>query len=175
MKVITKTYTVYSFDELSEESKQKAIENLYDINVMEEWWDSVYEDANEIGLEITGFDIDRGSFCDGKFNLSANEVAQNILNNHGEVCDTYKTASSFMEQWQPVFSDYLDESSDKYESRDAEIELQDMEDEFLKSLLNDYLKMLREQYEYATSKEAIIETIEANEYTFLENGKLKNS
>ena len=29
----TKTYIVYTFDELSDDAKEKAIQNLYDINV----------------------------------------------------------------------------------------------------------------------------------------------
>lgn len=57
----TKSYNVYKFNELSEESQQKAIENLYDINVDYDWWESTHEDAKTIGLEITEFDIDRGA------------------------------------------------------------------------------------------------------------------
>jgi hypothetical protein len=44
----------------------------------------------------------------------------------------------------------------------------------LKDILYEYLEMLRQEYEYQTSEEAIIETIEANEYTFLEDGTMKN-
>lgn len=36
---------VFKFDELTEEAKQSAIENLYDINVDYEWWEYTYEDA----------------------------------------------------------------------------------------------------------------------------------
>lgn len=169
-----KTIKLYEFSELSEEAKQKAIENLYDCNVNYDWWESVYEDANNIGLKITGFDLDRGSYCKGDFNLSANEVAQNIFNNHGEQCETYKTATKFMDEWQPVFDEYMDENSPNYESSESEDKLTDLEDDFLKSLLEDYRIMLTKEYEYLTSKEAIIETIESNEWTFTENGKLEN-
>ena len=75
---------VYKFSELSDKAKQKAIEKFYDINVDYDWWESVYEDAKNIGLKITGFDIDRASYCNGDFILSACEVAQNISNKHGE-------------------------------------------------------------------------------------------
>jgi myo-inositol catabolism protein IolC len=162
---------IYKFDELSNDAKKKAIEQFYDINVMDEWWQYTYEDAEQIGLKINEFDIDRASCCKGEFMLAANEVAQNILNNHGEVCETYKTATAFMEQWQPVFSAYMDETSDKYESRESENELQDIEDEFLKCLCEDYLVILRNEYEYQTSESAIIESIEANEYEFTKDGK----
>ena len=41
-------------EKLSDKAKQKAIEKFYDINVDYDWWDSVYEDAKNIGLKITG-------------------------------------------------------------------------------------------------------------------------
>lgn len=174
-KVITipeKKVTVYEFKELSEAVKQKVLEKMCYINVeFFEWWESTYEDAERIGLEINGFDIDRGSYCKGEFTLSANEVAQNIFNEHGEHCNTFATASAFMEDWQPVFNDYMDENSKDYESQDLEGKLQDLEADFLNDICNDYLKMLRNDYEYQTSKEGIIETIEANDYQFLEDGK----
>lgn len=162
MKTITKTYTVYSFDELSEEAKQKAIESLYDINVNYEWWESVYEDAKNIGLKITGFDIDMGSYCKGEFITSAGEVVESILIEHGKDCETYKTALKYKHAFENT-SNEVDED-----------ELSDKEDDFLNEILEDYRIILQNEYEYLTSKEAIIESIEANEYTFLEDGTLKN-
>jgi hypothetical protein len=47
-----------------------------------------------------------------------------------------------------------------------------MEGEFLKSLLEDYRIILSKEYDYLTSRESIIETIEANEYEFDENGNI---
>ncbi len=155
---------VYQFSELSDKAKQNAIDKLYYINVEDEWWESMYEDAAEIGLKITGFDIDRGDFCEGDFTLSANEVAQNILNNHGEQCETYKTAENFMKEWQPVFNTYM-------ETETGDDVLMELEHDFLKSLCRNYLAMLRNDYEYMTSEAAIIETIEANEYEFTVDGK----
>jgi len=162
---------IYSFDELSEKAKEKAIENLSDINTDLDWWDTVYEDAKTIGLKITGFDLDRSRHATGDFILSAQEVAQNILNNHGEACETYKTADSFLEYFNPLFAEYLDEDSEHYESRDREQELQELEDDFLKSLLEDYSIILQKEYEFLISEEAIIESIRANEYDFTENGE----
>lgn len=161
---------VYQFSELNKPAQSKAIESNYDLNVSYDWWESVYEDAEQIGLKITGFDIDRASYCNGNFTLAANEVAQNILNNHGEQCETYKTAATFMEEWQPVFANYMDESHADYESSESEDKLMEIEDEFLKSLLEDYRIMLSKEYDYLTSEEAIKETIEANEYEFKADG-----
>ena len=57
---MSKQITVYSFSELSDSSKQKAIEDNRYISVKENWWENVYEDANNIGLKITSFDDYRG-------------------------------------------------------------------------------------------------------------------
>lgn len=162
---------VYQFSELSDDAKQKAIEECSNYNVDYEWWDYTYEDAKTIGLKITEFDLDRNRHCNGEFNLSASEVAQNIFNEHGESCETYKTAKKFMAEWQPIFADYMDEFHEYYESPESEEQMEAIEDEFLQSILEDYSIMLQKEYEYLTSDEAIIETIEANEYEFLETGK----
>jgi hypothetical protein len=166
--------TLFAINELTDEVKSKVLDKFRDINVNYDWWDSIYDDAKEIGLKITSFNLDRNRHAKGKFLLAANEVAQNILNNHGDSCETYKTASSFMEDWQLVFNDYMDESSEKYESKEVEEELQEMEDSFLDSLLEDYSIMLQKQYEFLMEDKAVEETIIANEYQFLENGKRFN-
>jgi len=154
----------YKFEELSEEVQTKVIDKNYDINVHDEWWDGVYEDARNIGLKITGFDTDRNRHATGEFLLSANEVAQNILNEHGDMCETYKTAENFMSVWQPVFNDYM-------ETEEGEDKLIDLETEFLNSLLEDYAMTLEKESEYLMSEEAIKETLIANEYEYTKDGK----
>jgi len=166
------TINIYKFSELSEDVKQKVLERQYDINVFGEWWECTYEDAETVGLKINEFDIDRGSYCKGEFLLSANEVAQNILNEHGENCETHKTADNFMSEWQPVFNNYMDETHENYESGELEDELMDLENEFLNELLEDYRIMLSREFDYLTSDEAIIETINCNDYDFTGEGEI---
>jgi hypothetical protein len=48
----------------------------------------------------------------------------------------------------------------------------DVERDFQKALLEDYLVILRKEYEYLTSEEAIKETIKANDWRFSAGGKL---
>lgn len=163
---------VYKFSELSPEAKQTAIEQ-YRNNDRSDYYfvlDDLKMDAKEIGLKIISLDDHRPN--KGEFLLAANEVAQNIFNNHGETCETYKTADSFMEAWQPIFNNYMDESHEDYESSESEEKLTDLEDEFLQSLLEDYRIMYNRDIEYQTSDEAIKETIEANEYEFTKDGKM---
>jgi hypothetical protein len=153
---------LYKFAELSEEAKQKAIEKHYDINVSYDWWDFTYEDAANIGLKITGFDLDRNRHATGKFTLSAAEVAANIIRDHGAECETYKTAEKFLSIQEPLMEDVE-------ENEDALI---DCEDDFLKELLEDYSMILQKESEYLQSKEAIIETFNANDYYFTIDGKM---
>lgn len=168
-KVIINTY---QFSELSEKAKEKALQELSNINVDFEWWDTTYEDAANIGLKLTSFDLDRNRHANGAFTLSAAEVAQNILNEHGEGCATYKTAEAFLKEHNPVFAAYMDEENELYESYEAEEKLSDIEQDFLVSLLEDYSIILQHEYDYLTSEEAIVGTIEANEYDFTEERKL---
>lgn len=167
----TVTINLFSFEELNEQAKDKALNELRDINLGHKWWEFIYEDAKNIGLKITSFDTERNRHAKGEFLLAANEVAQNILNNHGESCETYKTAKFFMDIWQPLFADYMTEGNDNYESGIAEQRLMEMEEDFLTALLEDYSIMLEREMEYLYSNEAVIETIEANEYIFTEDGK----
>ena len=163
---------IFKFNELNEKAKQNAIRNLSDINVDYNWWEFIYEDAKYIGLKIMSFDLDRNRHAKGEFILNAPEVAQNILSNHGKECETYKTAESFLEVWQPIFNAYMDEESEKYESSESEDEMQELEDDFFNSLLEDYSIILQNACDYLQSDESIIDTIEANEYEFTENGEM---
>lgn len=154
---------VYKFGELSEDAKQKAIEKFWDVNVDYEWWEGIYEDAKNIGLKITSFDVDRHEI-EGYFELSAAEIAANIFRDHGEICETYKNANDFMKEHDPIFSNYM-------QTEEGEDKLLQLEDEFRTDLLEDYLSLLKAEYEYRTSEEAIIESIESNEYEFTKDGK----
>jgi hypothetical protein len=175
----TKTINLYSFNELSEQAQQKAIENLYDINVTHEWWDFTYEDAENIGLKITEFDLDRNRHANGEFIFDVPvDVANAIKNNHGEQCETYKTAIKFIAEWDNLVATHSDGIETDRVCEDKEYDFDNaatgLEQDFLKALLEDYSLLLQKEYEYLTSKEAIIETINANEYTFTESGKLEN-
>jgi hypothetical protein len=158
--------TTYSFDELSQDAQQTAISDLQDINVDYDWWESVYEDAENIGAKITSFDMDR--YCNMEFIDSAISIAEKIVQEHGEMCDTYKTAVKYLTDYDKLVSEqeqfeYLDE----YEE-----EIEGLDNEFKKSIEEDYRILLSKEYDYLTSKEAIVESIKANDYEFLSTGKM---
>ena len=165
MKTIKKEYTVYKFSELSEEAKDKAISNEYDINVNYDWYQFTYEDAEQIGLRITEFDIERGNYAKGKFLESAKDTALYIINTHGKDTETYKDAANYLSEY-----DKLDKSTPPEDDIDTE----DIDNDFLRTLLEDYRIILSKEYDYLTSKQAIIETIEANDYDFNEDGSIFN-
>lgn len=148
---------LYQFEELPKDAQDKAIQNYSDINIDHDWWEFIYEDAANIGLHLNGFDLDRANYCKGEFISSAFEVIELIKREHGESCETYHTAQRY--------------SLTKPSDIDAE-DYEEWQSSFLADLLNDYLNILRKEYEYLTSDEAIKETLIANEYDFTENGKI---
>lgn len=160
---------VYQFNELTEQAKQKAIQWFLSSFNDSTAWDDTKEDAKEIGLKLISLDDHRGN--EGQFLLSANEVAQNILNDYGEQCETHKTAAAFMEEWQPVFNEYMTEPDNMPE---LETKLIDIEADFLTNLLEDYRIMYNNQVEFEYSDEYATEMIEANEYEFTKDGKRFN-
>lgn len=169
MKIIE--IKVYQIDELSDEAKQIAIEELANINVDYDWWNFTYEDAKNIGLKITEFDLERNRHCDGKFFDEPKDVAKKIIEQHGESCGTYKTATNYLAEISLITTKYGTITIDEEIQELYEQEMFDAVEEFLQDLLEDYLILLQNEYEYLTSEEAIIETIKANEYEFLETGK----
>lgn len=169
--VITK---MYQFDELSDEAKETAIEKLYDINVGYDWWDSTYEDAKTIGLVIEEFDLDRHRHCAGKWTEDAEDAAHLIIENHGEQCETHQDATEFLDilsTEQEIFESQGDYDPE-YEEFDETDKYEELCEEFLRTICEDYAIMLQGECEYLTGEEAIIETIEANKYEFTEDGEL---
>lgn len=155
---------VYQFDELSERAKDKARE-WYRSGALEyAWWDSLYDDAAGVGLKITGFDIDRGNYCEGELTTSPLESITKILAEHGKDCDTYKLALLYKPQFEALREKELNTEEDVSGEQDELME------EYTYALREEYLSMLRKEYEYLTSTECIDETILANEYEFLEDG-----
>ena len=79
-----------------------------------------------------------------------------------------------METWETSFGDYINKEYENYESGDLEELMIDLEIDFLSSLLRDYFNSLQKEYVYLNTEEAIIETIESNNYDFTDDGKIFN-
>jgi len=160
---------IYKFKELSESAQQNALEKLYDLNVDYDWWRWTYQDAAEIGLEINEFDLYRRSIG-GLLINGANECANLIMANHGQNCGTYKLAENFLSEYQKILDKYPVVNWDN--EADFDQEMEDISETFQNDLLEEYLSILQNEYEYLTSEEAIIDSIEDNDYDFTEDGEL---
>lgn len=161
----TRTYKVYKFDELTEEQKEKVLDRYFDINVDHEWWDSTYEDAKNIGVKIEGLDLGGRQSIEGDLIDSVMGCIVKIKEQHGKTCETYKTARRYEIEAKRLFrlQDWTDADYTAQEN---------LNHEFKTDILEDYFQMLQKEYEYLTTREAIIETIEANDYDFTEDGKI---
>lgn len=159
MKTITTT--VYTFDELNDHAKEYARQWYRECASHDEWWEGIFEDAKNIGLKITSFDLDRNRHAEGVFQYTPVSCAERIIANHGNDCETYKTTFAFLAERGLIAA--LDESEHE--------KLYDCDNDFLKSILEDYSIMLQREYEYIHSDAQVDETIIANEYTFTESGK----
>ena len=145
---------LFELHELNEEARERALRAYAYFNVEHDWWRSIYEDAKMVTLKLTGFDLDRGAYCNGEWVADAQTTAMLILENHGEKTATYQTAKAFG-------------------GRKA-IDEEDWSNSFLSAILKDYLALLQYEYDYLTSATAIIETIDANGYLFTADGRKAN-
>lgn len=175
MKTIT--INLYQFKELSKEGQQKALEVNSWINVDYEWWNCTYDDAETVGLKIIGFDIHRGTI-DLSTSQGLEYSVKEILNNHGEECETYKTAKYFNDAIKAInkrhFNGEKSHIVENGKEYDFDEEKEKLERLFESSIGRQYLRMLRTEHDYMISDKAIIETFEANEYHFTNEGEIKN-
>jgi len=149
----------YEFNELNKKAKDKILCDFIDINTNYDWWDFVYDDFNYLGLKVNSFDIYRQTI-DIEFKNDIKDFCNNVINNWHDtdlvnICDDYLANENNLNK-------ELDSKSSSNESYYKRL----IADEVLTTLANEYY--------YQTSNEAIIETIEANDYLFTENGKSLN-
>lgn len=159
-----KTYFTYKFNELSDQAKEKALQYFrQDSFIGEMAWDTVKEDAKSIGLILQG--TDHRDNMTGYFKDYPEDCALAIIANHGTQCETYKTAQTFLDAIEPYAE--LNDLTHEEEGK-----LQEIKEEFKRSILEDYRIMYEKEIDYQYSDSALTEMIEANDFDFLENGTL---
>ncbi len=151
----TEVIKIYKFDELSEEAKEKAREWWRNGALDDEWWKFVYEDAENVGLKINSFDLDRHEIS-GEFINYPIDTAKQIFKNHGQHTETHKTAKNYY-SFLYAFNDEIRENA---------------EHEFLYDLLEDYRIILRQELDFLMSDESVDESIIINEHEFTEDGDI---
>jgi len=194
MEKVKRTYKVYSFKELSEDVQEEVIDEFIGINIDFDWWDWIVTEfcqkADELGFEVKPeevcFDLGRNSHF-GVYRKGI-QFKTDILKGYTVYCGIEAGVNKIGY----FFSDFPIRSWDTTEIRldidevwkgEKEVkpntkEWEKVEDrlrkkyaEFLE-LCKKYYGILKDNREYLTSDEAIKDTLEANDYKFLENGRV---
>lgn len=188
------------FEEWDEDIQEKILEKHWDINVdYEEWWDFIYDDATEIG-KLMGIDISRiyftgfhsqgdGACFEGRYSYEkggANKVREyapqdgdvhHIADRLQEIQKKYfyrlsanvKHRGHYYHEMCTEIDVYRDGNYMYFKGADeAEEEIIDI----LRSYMRWIYKNLDKAYDHLTSREAIVETFEANSYEFDCRGKI---
>jgi len=166
---VQKTITLYTYDELSDKAKERARQWFSAADVHEA--PPSIEDAAQAGLKLDygAFDGVQVHAIGGHFTTSAPQCAEYIVANHGEECDTYKSAKSYLAKLEGL-GEASDDAED--EAREAWNEKKEvLDNDFLGALLSNYQEMISEELRHLESDEHAEESILANEYTFRENGE----
>ena len=178
------TTMVYSFAELSEAAQERALNAFRDINVEYDWWmygayDTICTAGKLLGLDIDGINFDAYLYC--IFDASYEYVrgaAKAVKAEFPQNTDLHKIASELQAlQKRHFYSLSCAITKGRTTNRYSCFRFgEDYECEDLGDIIDDFAHwariLLREEYEYLTSDEAVKETIEANEYEFTEGGKL---
>jgi hypothetical protein len=188
---------VYKFNELSEQAKEKVIDNLWDINVDYDWYELTIDGLKERGKE-KGFDIDNiyfsgfssqgdGAMFEGTVNdftlfmEGINPHVQKVIKNKGlDISWSVKHRGHYNHSGCREISFDAGNYPGYYISgKGWQGNFQynmDMLESNIESAFEDYCahiySTLEKEYEYLTSREQIIESIESNEYEFTQDGKI---
>lgn len=194
----TRTYTVYTFDELKKEHQEKAIENyrqIYDEGInLEELLFNGSDIENEI--EKNGFIVKKEyALC---FDLSCTQGSGAHFHatidplqflRHNKLTKKYKKLIPHIENGEleyTIDNNFLHNhythkrtvtisyqfcvDNEELEKLAEALEIE-IEEKRLK-LCNDLYKYLSKEYDYLSSDEAVAETLKANDYMFTEDGKI---
>ena len=197
----TETIKIYKFEELSEKAQEKAIEKFHDINTHYDWWEHVYEmyKEDETGFDIdkryiSGFASQGdGAMFEGspnedilnfitpgynnqQYQKNWSRVIKLIKNGDINIYGSFKHHGHYYHS--KSYSDNLDAemTNDWYGKNYSNIEdicediLYEIREHY-EDICNKIYHSLEQEYEYYTSREAIEESIIANEYEFTEDGE----
>ena len=184
----------------TKEAKEKAIEVMRNINVDYDWWEYVYEDLKRLaayfGLDVdtkktyfSGFshqgqgssftaDIDIKKMLDCVKNETWKEYApKEKLSFQSVTKEMYRVVdliSAYVEPTNREISIKVicnTEAGEAYPNIYAALEsLEELITDVCETINHWFFKTLEAEYDYQTTDEAIIETIEANEYEFKADG-----
>lgn len=176
MRTETKTINIYSFEELSKEAKENAIEKNRIMNVEHDWWYFTCESMKEVGVKIYSFDI---YYRNINITIEDSEhTSRETIDCFGEGMEVVKISKRFIADRDALIKKFgegneIDGYSVKEEFIDEyDEEIEYLEDEYRKEMSEEILTWLRDEYEYLQTDEAVAETLIANDYEFLEDGTI---
>jgi hypothetical protein len=151
MRTVTIQKVVRKFDELDDKLRALVLSNNSDINTDYEWWENLSDDAKNVGLTISAFNVDghQADSINWDMSMDHNQSITKILADHGKECPTHTLALEFQA---------------KCESRHCVA--------YAQKLAGLYLDMLRREYEDRCGDEMIADTLKANDYEFDEKGNI---
>lgn len=187
----TRTYKVYSFDELTKEQQKEAIENYRDIEVDGRWYEDVYitwqDKLEELGytdikIMFSGFWSQGDGACftasiDMHKWLKAHKLASKYayLYHNQEYCNLKITHSNhyYYATSTSVQDTDVDMNVDDYEKLRSQLDkvvalVEKEREEIGNKIYND----LEKDYEYRTSDEIVKECLQLNDYLFTTDGKI---
>jgi hypothetical protein len=194
----TKTINLYEFDELSEDVKEKVLDNERYINVDDSHWYD-YEghtgftskelkrmrvDVKDAPDELITwknlyFDLDRGwyiQFTDAQW--KDEEIARKFLRVPKKLWErvewSFENANYGGNCHGTTKLEFENSYWDDRDFTDKQAEILERAVEIFSDKMEEALKCLRSQYEWSVSDEAIEETILANDYTFTIDGNMEN-
>ena len=198
MRTITKQYTIYNYQDLlnNPELKQKVLEKHHDINTEFDWYDFTLDDwkqkleaAGFLNPEIqfTGFwsqgdgasftcnNIDLVKFMESEQTFTQRQI--NIIRALQEYNIISFKINRRAFQYSHKYTCYVDFTD--YGIRANWNHIQKIIDNVHSSIISrrlylcdDIYESLEKEYDYLSSEEAIMETLECNDYEFYENGDI---
>ena len=186
------------YEQLSDKAKEKARYRFIDINVDYDWWEFIHEYAEEVagklgiyGLEVKGFDLDRGSYVQYEANFRTPMMKLETLGDElkeqlkhiidplvaqSALCAIHSQGSFLWASITPAHRTSLNVDWQVWDTYDDE-EIEDLLDgDAIKKAFEDFADwiqgQLQAEYDHLTSDEAVEETIIANEFEFDEEGEL---
>ena len=177
------TVKAYKFDELSEAAQERALNAFRCSNVEFNWYEDTFGTIRAagklLGLEIDDIHFDTDLYCifDAHYRYVRGASAA-VCKEFSWADDLHKVAKDLQALQKRHFYSL---SCAVTEGRSMNYYRcfrfgEDYECEDLGDIIDDFAHwarvLLRDEYEYLTSDDAVKETIEANEYEFTEGGKL---
>jgi hypothetical protein len=168
----TQTINTFLFSELNEKAKEFALNKYRELGISDYWYEDTYYDAKQNGIRLTGFDLDRGQKIEGEFIWSEIEVAEKLEDEFAEGTNMNNLASIFLKDRLRICDSFEFVDGAPIKEDELEAELNDLEYQFQKDVLQEYWKLLQLEYEYLFSDEFLADHFDNNECQFTENGKL---